>query len=165
MSTMLPLEDARSVAAHDIPAGTFFCTFESPAGKRGFFLRVDAAGQGDGIDVINLTGEAPYRHESWQGDATRRRSLALPSSRLQLRLDMDEQPASGEGFKPGNLAITANGPLMIVDAGSGKPGYVSFGDGKLMLDRVEPCACFSKWKLLSRNDHGTDTVVMQIGGE
>jgi hypothetical protein len=170
MSTTLPLEGLRSVAASDIPIGAFFCTFESPAGKRNFFLRVDVAdGRRDGMGVINLTGEMPYSFEFWSDDeATQCRSLALPSGNLQLQLDMEEVPASGDMLKPGSLMITAQQPLMIVDAreaGNGKHGYVSIADGRLILDPIEPCACFSKWKLLSRGDNGADTVLMQIGGE
>jgi hypothetical protein len=169
MSTTLPLEGLRSVAASDISPGAFFCTFESPAGKRGFFLRVELAdAQRDGMGVINLNGEAPYSFEMWTGEAMQRRSLALPSGNLQLQLDMDEVPAKSDVSKPGNLLITSKQPLMIVDAshaGSGKTGYVSIADGRLILDAIEPCACFSKWKLLSRGDNGVDTLVMQIGGD
>jgi hypothetical protein len=168
MSTTLQLEGLHSVAARDIRPGTFFCTFDSPTGKRGFFLKVDAGGAPpDSVGVINLNGEAPYSFETWYGDATQRRSLALPSSNLQLQLDMDEPPGKDDISKPGNLLITSTQSLMIVDArhAGGKTGYVSIADGKLTLDPIEPCACFSKWKLLSRGDNGADTLVMQIGGE
>jgi hypothetical protein len=164
MSTTLPLERAHSVAAHEIPPGTFFCTFASPAGKRGFFLRVQHANDKNGsVSVINLTGEKPYSFESWNGETAQQRSMALPSSHLQLRLDMDATPASDEAFAPGNLMITDQRPLMIVDDGHGKPACVDIAKGELITDQVKPCACFSSWKLLSRADNGTDTVVMQIG--
>jgi hypothetical protein len=169
MSINLPLEGLRSVAASEIPTGTFFCTFESPIGKRSFFLRIELPeGQGDGMGVIKLDGEVPYSFELWNNDAAQRRSLALPSCNLQLQLDMEQAPADGDMAKPGSLMLTAQQPLMIVhaqNAGRGKLGYVSIADGKLMLDPIEPCACFSKWKLLSRSDNGADTLLMQIGGE
>jgi hypothetical protein len=169
MSTTLPLDGLRSVAASDIPPGTFFCTFESPTGKRGFFLRVDLEGtEHGGMGVINLNGEAPYSFEKWSGGDVQRRSLALPSANLQLQLDMQELPAKDDVSRPGNLLLTAEQPLMIVDArraGANGIGYVSIADGRLSLDRIEPCACFPKWKLLSRSDHGVDVLVMQIGGD
>ncbi|WP_158882022.1 hypothetical protein [Rhodanobacter sp. L36] len=169
MSINLPLEGLRSVAASEIPPGTFFCTFESPTGKRNFFLRVELPeGQADGMGVIRLNDEVPYSFELWNADAAQRRSLALPSRNLQLQLEMDQAPADGDMGKPGSLMLTAQRPLMIVDArkaGRGKLGYVSIADGKLMLDPIEPCACFSTWKLLSRGDNGADTLLMHVGGE